>query len=144
MARSNRPIPLVLMLLLGGMACKTPPTPPLDGVWTMSDQSRDALPFALREATPGIVLEPNGDFVAYEMPGLISLPGRYESHLDSGTGRWEIVRGERKRQIRLDFKNIEGANSSISYSTALEISGSSLTYNLGYPDEDAQVTLQHE
>lgn len=69
----------------------------------MTNASRQVLPDGLRKASAKILLNPDGSFVASEMPGLFYFPGRRDIRLEAGSGSWKLVSREGRQGIQLDF-----------------------------------------
>jgi len=64
----------ILVSLLGMMSCKGVQPGDLAGTWVLKDDARRVLPAELRKASGKIVLDANGTFVAFDMPGLFYFP----------------------------------------------------------------------
>lgn len=142
----------VLLSLLGTLGCKTVQHSDLAGTWMMKDSSRQFLPTELQNAVPKIVLDPNGTFVASEIPEELPPPPtqpydpkRRTVRLDSGSGVWKLVFREGKQQIQLNFQTMQG-NKDVPYGTQIDVSMGrsvmSLYYFLGDADEGRRVTLE--
>ena len=123
--------PLFLFLLLCMMDCKTPTPASLEGAWAMEPGSLKKIPYPLRNADPRLVLDPSGDFVAYDVPGLLYFPGRHRLQLDSGSGRWTLLDRTGDRAVRLDFQRIVNWDNDSPYSVRLDLSGNTMTYSFG-------------
>jgi hypothetical protein len=137
---SPRWLPVFLLLLLGAMDCKTPTPASLEGAWAMEPGSLHKLPYPLRNADPRIVLDPSGDFVAYDVPGLLYFPGRHPLQLDAGSGRWTLLNRTGDRAVRLDFLRIVNWDDDSPYSVRLDLSGNTMTYSFG--DDGKKLVLQ--
>ena len=122
------------------MDCKTPTPASLEGAWAMEPSSLSKLPYPLRNADPRLVLDPNGDFVAYDVPGLLYFPGRHALQLDTGSGRWTLLDRTGDRAVRLDFQRILNWDNTSPYSVRLDLSGNTLTYSFG--DNGKKLTLK--
>ena len=122
------------------MDCKTPTPASLEGSWAMESDSLSKLPYPLRNADPRLVLDPNGDFVAYDVPGLLYFPGRHPLQLDTGSGRWTLLDRTGDRAVRLDFQRIVNWDNTSPYSVRLDLSGNTLTYSFG--DDGKKLTLK--
>ena len=77
------------------------------------------------------MLDPSGDFVAYDVPGLLYFPGRHRLQLDSGSGRWTLLDRTGDRAVRLDFQRIVNWDNDSPYSVRLDLSGNTMTYSFG-------------
>jgi len=133
-------LPLLLLSLLGVMDCKTPTPASLEGAWAMQPGSLKKLPYSFRDADPRLVLDPSGDFVAYDVPGLLYFPGRHALQLDTGSGRWTLLNQSGDRAVRLDFQRIVNWDDDSPYSVRLDLSGNTLSYIFG--DGSQKLTLE--
>ena len=135
-----RYLPVFLLLLFGVLDCKAPTPASLEGAWAMEASSLRKVPYPLRNADPRLVLDRSGDFVAYDVPGLLYFPGRHPLQLDTGSGRWTLLDRTGDRAVRLDFQRIVNWDNTSPYSVRLDLSGSTLTYSFG--DDGKKLTLK--
>ena len=108
----------------------------------MKDASRQVLPAELQKASARIVLDANGTFVAFDMPGLFYFPGRHAAQLENGSGLWKLVSREGKQQVQLDFRVIAGWKDALPYGTQLDLSKGSIFYLFGDADEGRRVAFE--
>jgi hypothetical protein len=106
--------------------------------------SRKALPLELQSATSKLVLNPNGTFVASDMPGLVYLPQSDAARLESGSGIWKLVSREGKQQLELDFQVVAGWNSGLPYGAPLDVTRETVFYFLEDPDDGRRVEFEKE
>lgn len=141
-----------LFSLLGMLGCKSVQPSNLAGTWVMKDSSRQVLPTELQNASPKVVLDANGTFVASEMPEELPPTPPYDVkrrnvRLDTGSGVWKLVSREGKQQVQLNFQTMEG-NKDVPYGTQLDVSqewsAMSLYYFLGDADEGHRVSLERK
>jgi hypothetical protein len=106
----------------------------------MTGASRQVLPDGLRKAGAKILLNPDGSFLASEMPGLFYFPGRRDIRLEAGSGRWKLVSREGGQQIQLDFYAItDWSKTELPYGTQLDVSKGWSVAKLFYFVGDADV-----
>jgi len=113
----------------------------------MTDASRQVLPSELQKASAKIVLDPNGTFVASDMPGLFFFPGYRDARLESGSGFWKLVSREGRQQVQLEFHAItDWKQTELPYGTQLDVSKGwsalSLYYFLGDADEGRRIEFK--
>jgi hypothetical protein len=140
---------MLMVLFFGMLGCKTVRSSDLTGTWLMEDSSRQILPPELQKASAKIVVDANGTFVAFDMPGLFYFPGHRAARLESGSGVWKLVSREGKQQIQLDFHAIADWNKTdLPYGTQLDVSrgwsAASLFYFLGDADEGRRIEFQRK
>jgi len=142
----SRILPIVILLVLGMLGCKSVKPSEMVGTWVVNDASRAVLPIDLQKSTTKVVLEANGAFSASDVPGLFFFPGIRDSRTESGSGVWKLVSREGKEQVQLDFHAIaDWTATDLPYGTQLEVSrgwsGVSLFYFLGDPDDRRRIEL---
>src|SRR4051812_18783896 len=113
---------LLVLIFLVGTGCRRVNSSDLVGTWTITSSSRHVLPSGLQKAKAKIVLQANGSFTAFELPGFLSVPPERES-LDSGTGSWKLAFREGRQQVQLDFSSREGVKAAeVPFGVQLELS----------------------
>jgi hypothetical protein len=132
---------IVILALIAMVGCKGLQPNDLAGTWLIHNASRSNLPPALQEAPAKIVLNANGTFVAYEVPGLFEFEG-HPMRLESGRGAWRLVSGDGGLRVRLNFQAIEDWKDGVPYGTQLVVSRNSLSYYLGDPDEGREISFE--
>lgn len=110
----------------------------------MKDSSRQVLSEGLRKASAKILLNPDGTFVASEMPGLFESPGQRDIRLEGGSGSWKLVVSDGRQELQLDFYAIANwRGSKLPYGTHLDVSRNwgeaSLFYFVGDADEARRI-----
>jgi hypothetical protein len=113
----------------------------------MTGASRQVLPDGLRKASAKIVLNPDGSFLASEMPGLFYSPRRRDIRLEAGSGSWKLVSREGRQQIQLDFYAIaDWSKTELPYGTQLDVSKGwsvpKLLYFVGDADEGQRIEFE--
>jgi hypothetical protein len=113
----------------------------------MTDASRQILPDGLRNASAKIVLNPDGSFLASEMPGLFYVPGGRGIRLESGSGGWKLVSREGGQQVQLNFYAItDWSKTELPYGTQLDVSKgwslAKLFYFVGDADEGQRIEFE--
>jgi hypothetical protein len=103
----------------------------------------------LQKASAKIVLNPNGTFVASDMPGLFFFPEHRDARLESGSGMWQLVSREGRQQVQLEFHEIaDWKKNELPYGTQLDVSRGwsavSLYYFLGDADEGRRIEFEKE
>jgi hypothetical protein len=142
-------LPLAMLVLssFGMSGCHNIQPSDLTGTWLMKDSSRQALPTDLQKASPKLVVDAKGSFVASDMPGLFYAPGARAARLESGSGAWKLISSDGKQQVQLDFREIDDWNkSNLPYGTQLNVSRGwsavSLFYFLGDADEGRRIDFE--
>jgi len=139
----------ILVSLLEMLGCKGVQPSDLAGTWVIKDSSRQLLPTELQKAAATVVLDSNGTFVASEIPEeLPPVPPYDPKHrnirLDTGSGNWQLISREGKKQIQLNFLIMQGS-SNLPYGTQMNISSLwsvSLYYFLGDADEGRRMSFE--
>jgi len=140
--------PLLLFIWLGVQGCGTVQTSELAGTWVVTEQTRqDILPASEQSSVTRIVLESNGTFSAYDLPGeLLYAPPKFTGHLVSGSGTWKLEQLEGRHRVLLKFHTIETGELSYLYDAPLTVSkglsGIRLYFFQGDPDEGRRVELE--
>ena len=132
-------LPVILLMCIGTLACKTSGIRDLEGTWRITNESLEILAPELRNATAKILLDANGTFAASGMPALFYFPGLRSAQLESGSGTWRLVTVDGQQKVELDFDSIAGWNDGLPFGTQLNISSGSLYYFLADPDEGRRV-----
>ena len=142
-------LPLAMLALssFGMSGCHNIHPSDLDGTWLMKDSSRQALPTDLQKASPKIVMDAKGTFVASDMPGLFYFPGTRAVRSESGSGTWKLISSDGKQQVQLDFQEInDWSKSNLPYGTQLDVSRGwsavTLFYFLGDADEGRRIDFE--
>jgi hypothetical protein len=138
-----------LLIVIGMMACKDVQPGNLNGTWVMNDASRRILPDDLRQASPKLVLDPNGSFTVTEMPGLFYFPKRRPARLETGSGVWRLEVQEGRQMIQLNFHSIaDWKQTDLPFGTQLNAtkrwSTIVLYYYLGDPDSGRMIELEKQ
>lgn len=129
-------VPFVLLLLFAAACERELEVADLPGIWTLTRDSRERLSAELRAGAGSLVFDSNGTFAATEIPGDIFAQG---PRVITGTGRWLMS----KRGLRLDLLVLANAHpSNVPYSTHFDVSGTTLRYFLGDPDDFNTIEFQ--
>lgn len=141
--------PLGLLALIGIVGCNRSNVTvgDLTGTWVMKRESRQVLPTPLKNASPRIVLQKDGTFIASEMPGLLYGDQR-GANLDAGTGTWKLVWREGRQEIQVNFDSITGGSTQlpVPYGTQIMVSklwsAVNMEYYIGDQDQGVRIELQ--
>ena len=119
------------------------------GSWIVTDESRrDYFAPAQQQAKAMIVLKPNGEFDAVEIPAdLLYVEQKAESELVTGNGTWRLATEHGSEQVDLVFIAITvGRHGSTPFGTRLSASGRgqpmTLFYFRGDPDQARRVEFK--
>ncbi len=139
----------MILLSLGTLlACANAKPEELFGTWTITDNSRPVLPTDLQRASAKIVLNPDGTFVASDVPALFFFPGRRDARLESGKGNWRLSPERENQQLQLNFAELGGWTAELPYGTQLTVvkglSSVTLYYFVGDPDEGRRVSFERQ
>ncbi|HWR13873.1 MAG TPA: hypothetical protein VN577_03535 [Terriglobales bacterium] len=141
--------PLALLALVGVLGCNRAniAAGDLAGTWVMKQGSREVLPSPLKNASPRILLQKDGTFIASEMPGLLYGDQR-GANLDAGTGTWKLVSREGRQEIQVNFYSITAGSTQlpVPYGTQIMVSKPWSTVNMEYyiGDQDQGVRIELE
>ncbi len=143
----RRTVAAVLLFCFALLGCRDVTPAEVAGTWVMNEGSRDVLPAGLKDASPQIVLKADGSFVASGLPAFLAFPGHRDERLESGRGKWRLVREEWSQQVQLDFYEIaDWPHNELPFGAQLNVSGGwsapSLYYFLGDPDAGKRVDLE--
>ncbi|HEY1209622.1 MAG TPA: hypothetical protein VGE85_09655 [Terracidiphilus sp.] len=132
-----------ILLLFGVTGCRKVTPTDLAGTWTITEDSRTILSASTRNASPKIVLWPNGQFVANDLP-VFTIPPEQEK-VGNGRGEWKIISEHGRQQLLLIFSERNGVTQQGGYGYPLDFdigySTLGLYYYLGDPDEGRRITL---
>jgi hypothetical protein len=124
------------------------------GTWLMTTESRGYLPPETTKASGAsgkIVLDSNGHFTASEVPEEIHQYGaKPEVRLNSGAGSWRLAPWNGAQHVLLEFQQLstKGSQEQRPYGLPLTVekglSGITLYYSLGDPDEARRATYERQ
>ena len=132
-------LPVMIIFCFGLLGCESVKPSDIIGTWVVTNQSRlRFLPAAQQKAVAKIVLEPNGTFVASEIPeDLLYGPPEAADRLVTGNGDWKFVPGGSGQHIQLVFQAITvGQRGRVPYGTQLNVAKDRSSLNLFYFDGD--------
>ncbi len=148
----RRLLAMIFLLFFGMLGCKSTQPSDLAGTWVATDQSRKGWPPEFQKAEAKIIVNPDGTFVASELPEELHPVPPYEMkprmRLDSGRGTWKLTSWEGAQHLQLEFPDLPpmDGNSHSSYGLPLIVSRGwsilSMYYSLGDPDEVRRVTFE--
>jgi hypothetical protein len=108
----------------------------------MTEASRGRLPSDLQKAKPRIVLDASGSFVASDMPALFYVKESDTAKLENGNGVWKLVSRGGQQDLQLEFQSRANEQAAGSVGRRFHISGGSLFYFIGDPDEGRRVSFE--
>src|SRR2546427_12575493 len=120
------------VLLLGCTQSKTG----VVGTWVMSESSRQYVPVPLRGSTPKLVINSDGRFSAFNLPGAFHFATEIVSN--TGQGKWKRITDEGRDEIQLTFDGSYGGQLLGSESGG----GPTPTYFFGDPDQGHRIELK--
>ena len=138
----------LVLLSIGSSGCRKTQASELTGTWVLNSGSRGRIPTPLRQCSPRVILNPDGTFQAFELPGYFStdeLPAK----LDSGKGTWTLRNMEGGEVIQLNFDSITSGSTElpVPYGNQLWISrwpSVSLDYSVGGPDTGLRMEFERQ
>jgi hypothetical protein len=114
----------------------------LVGTWVMTETSRGRLSGDLRKAMPRIVLDASGSFVASDLPALFDAQEPAILKSESGSGVWKLVSRDGQQDLQLEFQTRANEQATGSVGRRFHVSGGSLFYFIGDPDEGRRVSFE--
>ena len=131
---------IAMLLCFGLLGCMSANTSDITGTWFVANKSRlRFLPAEQQKATAQITLEPNGIFVASEIPEDLPYgPPEAGVGLVTGQGVWRLLSREGKQQIQLTSEQISvGQRGMVPFGAQLTISRGWSAVSLFYFQGDA-------
>jgi hypothetical protein len=84
----------------------------------------------------------DGTFACSNIPGLFYFPGRIPLRLESGHGKWRLIREDGNQEIQLNFDAIDNWPDQLPFGTQLPLSPNRLEFFLGDADEGRTVEFE--
>jgi hypothetical protein len=145
----------IVLSLSAMLGCNSEVKPEqIAGTWLMTTESRGYLPPETTKASGAsgkIVLDSNGHFTASEVPEEIHQYGaKPEVRLNSGAGSWRLAPWNGAQHVLLEFQQLstKGSQEQRPYGLPLTVekglSGITLYYSLGDPDEARRATYERQ